>query len=71
MVIKMVSVTRQRVILDIKRVARVIAKKRGLFSRDEYRRLGNYASSTVEARFNGSFTNAVRAAGVRNSVFVS
>lgn len=66
----MVLVTRKRVIDDITRVARQIAKNRtGIFSRNEYRRLGKFASSTVEARF-GTFTKAVKAAGVRNTVTV-
>ena len=54
-------VTRTAVITDIQRVA----KRVKTLTRENYRNLGKYASSTVEARF-GNFTSAVRAAKVTN-----
>ena len=57
----MTQITKTDVIKDIKKVA----KKVKTFTREAYRTNGAYSSWTVESRF-GTFTKAVRAAGVRN-----
>lgn len=54
-------VTQTAVLNDIKRVAGRV----GTLTRERYRTLGRYASSTVEAKF-GSFSNATRRARIKN-----
>jgi hypothetical protein len=54
-------VTRKAVITDIQRVS----KRVKTLTRENYRTLGNYASSTVEEKF-GTFSKALRAAKVAN-----
>ncbi len=56
-------ITKQDVVKDIKRVANTV----NVFTREAYRANGNYSSWLVENRFR-TFSNAVRAAKVRNVV---
>ena len=55
---------RKEILADLRRVA----GRKGKLSRSTYRNRGNFASSTVESYFSGSFTKARKQAGLLATV---